>query len=95
MGVVRGSITPESDCYVAARIERERAEGEAEAGATVPAGVLFTRGREGRDGWLLREASNLIVAFCLILSNQCLQIFILLASIYKILYLRTKFYLRK
>ena len=28
--------------------------------------VLFTRGREGRDGWLLREASNLIVAFCLI-----------------------------
>ena len=28
--------------------------------------VLFTRGREGRDGWLPREANNLIVAFCLI-----------------------------
>ena len=56
-------------CYVAARIERERAEGEAEAGATVPAGVLFTRGREGRDGWLPGEASNLIVASCLIITD--------------------------
>ena len=28
--------------------------------------VLFTRGGEGRNGWLPREASNLIVAFCLI-----------------------------
>ena len=28
--------------------------------------VLFMRGREGRDSWLPREASNLIVAFCLI-----------------------------
>ena len=28
--------------------------------------VLSTRGREGRDDWLPREASNLIVAFCLI-----------------------------
>ena len=69
MGVVRGSITPESDCYVAARIERERAEGEAEARATVPARVLFTRGREGRDGWLPGEASNLIVASCLTITN--------------------------
>ena len=69
MGVVRGSITPESDCYVAARIERERAEGEAEAGATVPAGVLFTRGREGRDGWLPGEASNLIVISYLIITD--------------------------
>ena len=37
--------------------------------ATVPAGVLFTRGREGRDGWLPGEASNLIVASCLIITD--------------------------
>ena len=40
------------NCYVAARIERERAEGEAgysTRGATV-ARVLFMRGRGGRDG---------------------------------------------
>ena len=31
--------------------------------------VLFTRGREGRDGWLPREASNLIVASYLIITD--------------------------
>jgi len=31
--------------------------------------VLFTRGREGRDGWLPGEASNLIVASCLIITD--------------------------
>ena len=49
-----------------ARIERER---ESSVAATVPAGVLFTRGREGRDGWLPREASNLIVASCLTIAD--------------------------
>ena len=40
-------------------------------GATVPA-VLFTRGksrREGRNGWLPGEASNLIVASCLTITD--------------------------
>ena len=51
---------------MAARIERERVEGEvATVGATVTR-ALFMRGREGRDGWLPREASNLIVAFFLL-----------------------------
>jgi len=31
--------------------------------------VLFTRGREGRDGWLPREVSNLIVASSLIITD--------------------------
>jgi len=29
-------------------------------------GTVHAREREGRDGWLPREASNLIVTFCLI-----------------------------
>ena len=31
--------------------------------------VLFTRGREGRNGWLLGEVSNLIVASCLTITD--------------------------
>ena len=35
--------------------------------------VLFIRGREGRDGWLPREASNLIVASSLIITDTWLS----------------------
>ena len=31
--------------------------------------VLFTRGREGSNGWLSGEASNLIVASCLTITD--------------------------
>ena len=31
--------------------------------------VLFARGREGRNGWLPGEASNLIVASCLTITD--------------------------
>ena len=37
-------------------------------GATVP-WVLFTRGREGMNGWLPGEANNLIVASCLTITD--------------------------
>ena len=48
-----------------ARIERKRVEG----GLQYPCGVLFIRGREGRGGWLPEEASNLIVASCLTITD--------------------------
>jgi len=59
---------------VAARIERVRAEGEAATGGLqyprrYSPRALFTRGREGKDGWLPREANNLIVASCLIITD--------------------------
>ena len=49
-------------------IERERVEGEA-ATELQYLWVLFTRGREGKDGWLPGKASNLIVASCLIITD--------------------------
>ena len=59
------STTTEVDiyCYVAARTEWERP-----MELQYPR-VLFTRGREGRDGWLPGEASNLIVASCLTITD--------------------------
>jgi len=50
-------------CYVAARIERERRRR-----ATVPAGYC-SREREGEEQLAPREASNLIVASCLTITD--------------------------
>ena len=43
--------------------------GRGGGGATVPASTVHAREREGRDGWLLGEASNLIVASCLTITD--------------------------
>ena len=45
-----------------------RIEGEAAMELQYPR-VLFTRGREGSNGRLLGEANNLIIAFCLTITD--------------------------